>query len=70
MLLLIAGIIQLIMSVTVLGFMIALLNAVNESDYCNDHYFDCVTGSDGNKCADSVWGDEKCENNQVCVIFS
>lgn len=65
-LLLIAGIIQLIMSVTVLGFMIAILNEVNESSYCKDRYVDCTQDSDGTVCADSWYGDDAmCMKNCV-----
>lgn len=47
MLLLIAGIIQAIMSVTCLGLMIALLNEVNESSYYKDKHVSCTSDSDG-----------------------
>jgi hypothetical protein len=63
-LLLIAGIIQAIMSVTCLGLMIALLNEVNESSFCKDRYVSCTSDSDGNVCADSL-ADDLCYRNCV-----
>ena len=67
MLLLIAGILQLIMSVTVLGLMIALLNEVNEGSYCDDHYVACTADTDGTNCVDWYGDDAMCYKNEVCV---
>ena len=64
-LLLISGIIQSIMSMTVLGFMIALLNAVNESSYCKDRYLSCTSSSDGTVCADWYGEDALCVRGSV-----
>jgi hypothetical protein len=64
-LLLIAGIIQVIMAVVVLVSMIALLNEVNESSYCKDRYVSCTADTDGNVCADSWSGDDLCFKNCV-----
>merc|ERR1712166_828332 len=64
-LLLIAGTLQAIMSVTVLGFMIALLNAVNESSYCKDRYLSCTSSSDGTVCADWYGEDALCVRGSV-----
>eukprot|EP00320_Phaeocystis_rex_P006970 CAMPEP_0119064048 /NCGR_PEP_ID=MMETSP1178-20130426/7238_1 /TAXON_ID=33656 /ORGANISM="unid sp, Strain CCMP2000" /LENGTH=246 /DNA_ID=CAMNT_0007045455 /DNA_START=73 /DNA_END=810 /DNA_ORIENTATION=+ len=66
-LLLIGGIIQLIMSIVVLVLMIALLNEVNEKSYCDDHFVDCTTDSDGTNCADWYGADAKCSKNENCV---
>jgi len=63
-LLLIAGTLQAIMSVTVLGFMIALLNAVNESSYCKDRYLSCTSSSDGTVCADWYGEDALCTRDE------
>jgi len=63
-LLLISGIIQSIMSMTVLGFMIALLNAVNESSYCKDRYVPCTSSSDGTVCADWYGEDALCTRDE------
>lgn len=74
MLLLIAGIIQVIMAVVVLVSMIALLNQVNESSYCKDRYVSCTEDTDGNVCADSWYGDDLCYKNCVgddyCSTYS
>jgi hypothetical protein len=43
-LLLIGGIIQLIVSVTVLGIMIALLNQMNKRPYCRKYGYDASGG--------------------------
>jgi hypothetical protein len=50
-LLLIAGIIQAIMSVTVLGLMIALLNEVSKG-WCDDYFKKCDTDDSGISCSD------------------
>jgi len=64
-LLLTAGIIQAIMSVTCLGLMIALLNEVNEDSYCKDHYVSCTSSSDGFDCTSGYYKDSLCARDCV-----
>jgi uncharacterized membrane protein len=58
--LLIAGILQLIMTVVVVVFMIMVLTEVNEDGYCADRYKSCNTDSNGCSCTDgtSSWAED------------
>jgi len=51
--LLIAGIVQIICGFAVIAWMVAALNETNKSSYCDDRYVECTTDSDGTVCAGS-----------------
>ena len=54
--LLIAGILQLIMTVVVIVFMIMVLNEVNDDGYCGKRYKSCNADSNGCSCTDGTSG--------------
>ena len=54
--LLIAGILQLIMTVVVIVFMIMVLTEVNDDGYCADRYKSCNADSNGCSCTDGTSG--------------
>jgi hypothetical protein len=71
-LLLIAGIIQTIMSVAVLGLMVALINEVHKG-WCDDYYKKCDTDDSGKSCSDKSgangWGYDT-TSDSVCQRYS
>jgi len=64
--LLIAGIVQIICGVAVIAWVVVTLNKTNDNSYCDDRYVACTTDSSGTTCADSVYGaDAMC--SKQCV---
>jgi len=68
-LLLIAGIIQAIMSVTCLGLMIALLNEVSKG-WCDDYFKKCDTDDSGISCSDKSGVDSLYDTTSDSVCFN
>jgi len=54
--LLIAGILQLIMAVVVVVFLIMAVTAVNENEHCSKRYSSCLVDSSGCSCKDGTSG--------------
>ena len=54
--LLIAGILQLIMAVVVVVFLIMTVTAVNENDHCSKRYYACEADKNGCSCLDGTSG--------------
>jgi hypothetical protein len=60
-LLLLAGVVQLVMGTIVIVHMIMVLNEVNDSSYCKDRYSTCDVDTAGNNCKDAlVYKDSVC----------
>jgi len=54
--LLIAGIVQIICGFAVIAWIVAALNETNKSSYCDDRYVECTTDSDGDNCKEYLGG--------------
>jgi hypothetical protein len=63
--LLIAGIVQIICGVVVIAWVVVTVNKTNDDSYCDDRYVDCTTDSSGIKCADWYGADAMC--SKQCV---
>ena len=76
--LLIAGILQLIMTVVVVVFMIMVLTEVNEDSYCDKRYVSCDTDSNGCSCTGGTsdswtcgsYTDGLCCSTEACGVNS